>query len=255
VARRPARPSRPVAATFAGGGLRVAAGRLARALRPPNVRITDPGGRPTIDASGATRSVQAAELTIGQSAVDALWSPAGLDRLGRTYWRFLRRLTLGLIRVIHAPDARVLLVLLARPVVLLAFDPPEYVLADDRRLIRWRIRGGLLVARPAGRPRPPAGSEPAGLLVARPAGRPRPPAGSEPAGLLEIELRRIRATVPATAAVRLQIAVTGFDPAIARLLGPTVYAATQGRIHVIVTHAFLRSLARTRPAPQAPRSP
>ncbi|HEX3873258.1 MAG TPA: hypothetical protein VHW26_03855 [Solirubrobacteraceae bacterium] len=234
MARRPARPPRPVAATIAAGGLLVAAGLLARALRPPNVRITDPGGRPTIDASGA-RSVQAAELTIGQSAVDALWSPAGLDRLGRTYWRFLRRLTLGLIRVIHAPDARLLLVLLARPVVLLAFDPPEYVLDDDHRLIRWRIRGGLLVARPAG----PS----------------RPPAGPEPGGLLEIELRRIRATVPATAGVRLQIAVTGFDPAIARLLGPTVYAATQGRIHVILTHAFLRSLARTRPAPQAPRSP
>jgi hypothetical protein len=40
------------------------------------------------------------------------------------------------------------------------------------------------------------------------------------------------------------VAVVSFYPAIASVLGPGLYAATQSAIHVIVTHGFLRSLAR-----------
>ena len=35
-----------------------------------------------------------------------------------------------------------------------------------------------------------------------------------------------------------------FYPAIANVLGPGLYAATQSAIHVVITHGFLRSLAR-----------
>jgi hypothetical protein len=40
------------------------------------------------------------------------------------------------------------------------------------------------------------------------------------------------------------VEVANFYPSIASGIGRWVYANTQSRIHVIVTHAFLRSLAR-----------
>ena len=44
--------------------------------------------------------------------------------------------------------------------------------------------------------------------------------------------------------VRAEVEVAGFAPAVAQVFGPRFYAATQGRIHVLVTRAFLRSLYR-----------
>ena len=43
--------------------------------------------------------------------------------------------------------------------------------------------------------------------------------------------------------VRIEIEVANFYPAIAAGLHTPVYEATQSSIHVLVTHAFLRSLA------------
>ena len=34
--------------------------------------------------------MQAADLTLPAEALDALWTPMHLERLARTYWRFLR---------------------------------------------------------------------------------------------------------------------------------------------------------------------
>ena len=39
------------------------------------------------------------------------------------------------------------MVLIAKPLTLLRFDAPEYVLEGNHGAIRWRIRDGLLVAR------------------------------------------------------------------------------------------------------------
>ena len=47
------------------------------------------------------RSVQAAELTLPAERLDEIWTPMHLERLARTYWRFLTRCTLGLIRVAY----------------------------------------------------------------------------------------------------------------------------------------------------------
>src|SRR3984957_1826899 len=47
-----------------------------RARLPAEIRIVDPEGAPSIDADGAARSVQAAELTIPTHALVELWSPA-----------------------------------------------------------------------------------------------------------------------------------------------------------------------------------
>ena len=112
---------------------------------PAEVRIVDPEGAPTIDADGAARSVQAAELTIPADALVELWTPATLERLARTYWRFLERSSLGLIRVRYAEHDRAV-VLLCRPFVLIGFDPPEYELGAERGIVRWQIRHGALVS-------------------------------------------------------------------------------------------------------------
>ena len=49
------------------------------------------------EESGAVRSVQKANLVIEQSALKEIWTPVHLEWLARTYWRFLTRVTLGLI--------------------------------------------------------------------------------------------------------------------------------------------------------------
>ncbi len=184
------------------------------------MRLLDPEGRPTVDATGAVRSLQAADLTLAPDQVRALFSPAGLERLARNYWRYLGRVSLGLIRVRYTPAERQI-VLLGRPLVLLAFAPPEYAVDGDRAGVRWAIRGGLLLD----------------------------PAGRRGAGALALGLRRVDG---ADGRVHIEVAVTAFRPSIARVFGRRFYGATQSRIHVLITRAFLRSLARldlTRPAP------
>jgi hypothetical protein len=228
VAQRQPATRRPIRPALAAAALLAAAVLLERARRPSNVRIADPHGPPQVDPSGAARSIQAGELTIDPSAVAGVWTPAGLDSLARTYWRFLSRVTVGLIRVTHAADGP-RIVLLARPFVLLGFGPPDYLLDDERAAIRWPIRRGLLSARR------PAGD---------PDGDANPTGDGDADGALSIELRRLEPTPTATATVRLQVAVVGFHPAIAAIFGPTIYTLTQARIHVVVTHAFIRSLAR-----------
>jgi hypothetical protein len=204
--------------------------------RPLSFRIADPEGPPTLDAAGRARSVQAAELALRPETFDAIWSVAGLDRLGRAYWRFLTRITLGLIRVVRTPDAD-LVVLLIRPAVLLAFGPPDYVLDADHGLITWQIRGGLLSV---GNPDPPASTTTTTTTTATTT------TAAAANGALRIELRRLERTRLGGCAVRVEISVVGFRPMIARRFGPTAYARTQALVHVFVTHSFMRSLTRTR---------
>jgi hypothetical protein len=168
-------------------------------------------------STGAVRSVQAADLLLPAAALAEIWSPAHLERLARTYWRFLTRVTLGLIRVRYTESQR-FVVLFFRPLTLLAFEAPEYELAPSRGLVRWRIARGLLVARRA---------------------RKR----DEEGGYLQIEVRRPRGEESPFAHLHVEVEVSNFYPSIAGVsLG--LYNATQSRIHVIVTRGFLRSLAR-----------
>lgn len=166
-------------------------------------------------ADGAVRSVQAAELVLPAGRVEEIWAPEHLERLARAYWRFLSRCTLGLVRVAYAPGGR-FVVLLARPFVLLSFQAPEYELDGTRGRVRWRIERGLLVAR-------------------------RGHAGD---GYLEIEVQRAEAGAAGDVTVRVSVEVASFYPMIASRLSRFVYANTQSRVHVVVTHGFLRSLAR-----------
>ena len=65
-----------------------------------------------------------------------------------------------------------------------------------------------------------------------------------PGGFLQIDVRRLADPQDGCQAIHVEIAVVSFYPAIANALSPRLYAATQSAIHVLVTHAFLRSLAR-----------
>ncbi len=167
------------------------------------------------EASGAMRSVQAADMSLPADALRELWSPMHLERLARTYWRFVTRVTLGLVRVLYSESGRSV-VLLGRPLKLLTFKAPEYELDGERGVVRWRIERGLLVARH----------------------------GREGHGHLQIEVRRVAETATGEALVHVEVEVANFHPAIASGLGRRVYNATQARIHVFVTNGFLRSLAR-----------
>jgi hypothetical protein len=189
--------------------------RLRRGRNPARAVIVSPPRSTVIAKDGAVRSVQAAELTLEGSELDRLWTPENLENLARTYWRFLSRVTLGTVRVVYGQDERSV-VFLARPFTVLRFEAPEYQLERDHGKVTWRIRDGLLVAR-----------------------------SGRGCGFLAIDVRRLVDEGPGgQGRVRIELEVANFYPAIAAGFSTPVYEVTQSSIHVLVTHAFLRSLAR-----------
>jgi hypothetical protein len=185
-----------------------------RGRLPARAVIVSPRKSTIVARDGAVYSVQSVELTVSPADLDRLWNPSNLENLGRTYWRFLSRVTLGLIRVVYGENDRSVL-LLARPLTLLRFEAPQYVLEGDHGNIRWRIRDGLLVTR-----------------------------RGRGCGYLALDVRRERnAKANGRVKVRIEVEVANFYPAIAASFSTPVYEATQSSIHVLVTHAFLRSLA------------
>jgi hypothetical protein len=182
---------------------------------------------------GPVTTRQSADVTVPRSELDPLWTPEHLEMLARTYWRFLTRVSLGVLRVVYTPTSRAVVVF-GRPLTLLRFHAPEYKTSADCGIVTWRIDRGLLVA-PAGR-----GKGWLRITVRRP-----------PESLLPDD--------PTTAAddfatVRVTSEVASFYPMLAGWgwfwkFGRYIYRATQLRIHVIVTNAFLRSLARLDLAP------
>jgi hypothetical protein len=101
--------------------------------------------------------------------------------------------------------------------VLLRFRPPEYEFHAEGGTVTWPIERGLLVAS-RGR-----GRGYLRLTVER------PPSLDDGRGREAIAL--------------VTSEVVNFYPMLASRLGRWIYDQTQLRIHVIVTHAFLRSLA------------
>jgi hypothetical protein len=175
--------------------------------------IVAPRESTVIARDGAVKSVQSSELTLNRSDLERLWNAANLENLARTYWRFLSRVTLGMIRVVYGENERSV-VFLARPLTLLRFEAPVYELQGDRGVVRWRIRDGLLVAR-----------------------------SGRGCGFLALDVRCEPAPAADLAKVAVEVEVANFYPAIAVGFSTPVYEATQSAIHVLVTHAFLRSLA------------
>jgi hypothetical protein len=163
---------------------------------------------------GALGSRQMAEVTVPRAELEKIWRPEYLERLARTYWSFLSRFSLGLIRVLYSEDSRDV-VFLRRPFVLLRFHKPEYNFNSEGGTVTWPINRGVLVAR---------------------RGRGR--------GFLRLSVHRKPAEDGADeVTVLVSSEVVNFYPTLATRLSRWFYEQTQLRIHVIVTHAFLRSLA------------
>ena len=177
------------------------------------------------ESDGSVTSRQVAMITLPREELDRIWAPEYLERLARTYWRYLTRISLGLLRVVYTESSRQV-VLISRPLVLLRFHTPEYMAEGMRGAVTWRIHRGLLVA-PRGRGH----------------------------GFLRITVERPPDDLAQDVTVRVSSEVSNFYPMLAASrpggrggalgrLARWFYAVTQLRIHVIVTHGFLRSLAR-----------
>jgi len=172
------------------------------------------------EPGGAVTSKQEAEITLPRRELDRIWNPEYLERLARTYWRWLSKISLGLLRTVYSPDSR-RIVFLTPPFTLLRFSAPEYETEPNCGMVTWRIERGLLVA-PVGR-----GNGWLRITVTRP---PENGEGDE-------------------VTARVSSEVANFYPALGgwgwfAKIGASVYRYTQLKIHVIVTNGFLRSLAR-----------
>lgn len=184
--------------------------------RPSRAMLVDTRSTTSHDGStGAVRSVQTADVVMTEEALEEIWSAVNLERLARTYWRFISRVTLGLVHVSYSERDRAI-VLIARPLALIRFDPPEYELDPRRGVVRWQIAGGMLVAR----------------------------RGITAGGHLQIEVCRSGSADDGRERLTVEVAVRNFYPSIASRFSRRIYDETQSRIHVIVTRAFLRSLVR-----------
>ena len=165
-------------------------------------------------ADGGVGSRQVAEVTVPRAELDKIWSPEYLERLARTYWSFLSRFSLGLIRVLYSESSREV-VFVTRPFVLLRLHKPVYEVDADGGTVTWPIDRGVLVARQ---------------------GRGR--------GFLRLSVRREPVADGASeVTVTVSSEVVSFYPTIAARFSRWIYEQTQLRVHVLVTHAFLRSLA------------
>lgn len=165
--------------------------------------------------NGALGSRQVAEVTIPRAELEKMWRPEYLERLARTYWSFLSRFSLGTIRVLYGEDSREV-VFLCRPFVLLRFYKPQYDFNPQGGTVTWPIDRGVLVARQ---------------------GRGR--------GFLRLSVQR-QPVADDAGEVTLTISseVVNFYPTIAHRFSHWFYEQTQLRVHILVTHAFLRSLAK-----------
>jgi hypothetical protein len=186
---------------------------------PVKVRILPDPYESPIGVTGPVSTAQEAELELPAALLAELWRPEYLERLARSYWRYLNRISLGLLRVVYSPSWRTL-VLGWRRLALMRFRRPEYQYRSGWGQVTWRLERGLLVARQ---------------------GRGR--------GYLRLTVERRDDGTAKTAVVRVRSEVASFYPWLrgrgwfARI-GRWVYAQTQMRVHVIVTHGFLRDLAR-----------
>ncbi len=190
-------------------------GLLKRPKRVAHALIVTADDHTVYDGEGAVRSIQEADLILPTRELDAIWSPRDLERLARTYWRWLSRATLGLVRIDYAGQGRQVKALGLVP--LLTFLEPEYEMDGRRGVVRWRIDRGVLVA-------------------AR---------GRGGSGYLEIDIsRRESQDYEGQSIAHVEVEVANFYPTLALNLSRWFYENTQSRIHVIVTHGFLRNLAR-----------
>src|SRR4051812_22573573 len=199
--------------------------RIFRRRREARARVQIVGKpQNSADEDGAVTTKQVADVTLPREELDRIWNAEYLERLARTYWRFLTRASLGIFKIKYGPDSREVVVF-GRPFSLLSFHAPEYETEANKGTVTWRINRGLLVA-PMGRGK----------------------------GYLRITVERPDDHDGELQTARVSSEVANFYPLIGgwgwfRKIGAVVYKITQLRIHAIVTDAFFRSLARLDLAP------
>jgi hypothetical protein len=197
--------------------------RLLRRRREIRARvqiIETPKGRTEPD--GSVTTMQVAAVTLPRAELEPIWNAEYLERLARTYWSFLTRVSLGILRILYKPDSRDI-VILTRPFTLLSFHAPSYEIEPGRGEVTWHIKKGLLVA-PMGRGK----------------------------GFLRLTVERVPPAVGDSGRyVNLVVSseVANFYPTIRgwgwfSAIGQYLYRYTQLAAHVVITNAFLRSLAR-----------
>ncbi len=179
------------------------------------VHVPEQGYEP--DGSVTTR--QEAELTLPRETLDRLWTSVNLENLARTYWAYLTRFFLGLLKVRYGEDCREIVAL--GFIVLLRFHKPEYETSETRGCVTWRINKGFLVA--------PGGRDKGHLRICVE----RQESKSDSDDVSVLVSSEVGAFVPTLTFTGLR-ALSGF--------GRWFYRQTQLRVHVIVTHGFLRSL-------------
>lgn len=177
--------------------------------------MPDPSLRGLASTGGVTCQ-QEALITVDSATFDAIWTASTLELLARSYWDYIRRRTLGAIRVTYR-EGKPTVALLGR-VPLLRFQAPAFATGPERASVEWPIERGILVARD---------------------GRGR--------GFLRISAEREPEGENSERQLRVSSTVSNFYPWIrgggrfARL-GTWIYSQTQLRIHIAVTRGFLRSL-------------
>jgi len=172
-----------------------------------------------VPAAGPVESTDRAELMVPDEPNGP--RPEGIEDLGRGYWRFVARHSLGLIRTTEDEEGRVGLFLRGTRLNLLRFDPPRYEQADGAASVTWPIAGGVL-ALPEG----------------------------DGEGFLRFELERTE-TAAGAATLRAGMEVRGFYPLLRGRgalapVGARLYSLTQGVVHRAMTRAYLLSLGRRR---------
>ena len=190
------------------------------------VSILEPDDNVRVKPSGAVGSVQEAEIVVDRAFLERIWNTDSLELLARGYWAFLRRMSLGIIRVRYTRDSRTVAAFGLVP--LLRFGTPRYDTAEGEGRVTWPIDRGVLVAR-EGR-----GQGDLRVLVKR---CDRDGVDDE----VDADEDKVRMIA--------RVEVNNFYPGLRgrgrfAQFGAWFYAQTQLRIHVIVCNAYLLSLPK-----------
>lgn len=179
----------------------------------PQIRVESLTDDTQLLKDGSVRSVQSGDVWLPSDRMPDVWTAENLERLARTYWFHLGRVSFRLLRVMYTPTGRAMALLGLVP--LITFDEPEYELDERHGTVKWVIRRGLLVSQRS----------------------------AEQGGYLQIDVRRLESDRPGMDRVHVELSISNFYPSLADRLSKRLYSATQSRIHVLVVLSFLRSLA------------
>ena len=187
-------------------------------VRRVGVRLL-PEDRYRVPVTGPVESTNKAELQVPARS-GAVPGPVEIEELGRGYWEFVARRSLGIFRATEGEEGRIRIIVRGTSLDLLRFDPPRYESREDGASVTWPIAGGALTL-PEGQGR----------------------------GFLRFTVTRAEGDANTTT-LRAAMEVRGFYPSLRGRgtlapAGALFYSLTQRVFHRAMTRAYLRSLGRT----------